>query len=325
MVKRHRGPLSTTVELEAPASRNPSREPSSPNSVKPNGGLRSQAEIAIGSLEGLPPFGRLMRFWRSVFNVSQGELAERLNVSLKHVSYLETGRSRPSEALIGRIGHVFRLSQRDLQNLLIAANYFADPTSESRPATSDRTEREALIATLRSLDPFPASIIDPFGNVKMVNRAWVFVSGKMLGERIHEPALNAYRLFFMEGGWLSRTVNWENVASWLLMALHQEVLLHNDPQAEHLIRQFQSSAKMPRDWARQAIRNQPSTSHYPTEIRMDDGEVRSYLIVTHSVGAYPLSLGGRLWISIVYPKDFRPDVSPDELAAVHLTHSRLPY
>jgi transcriptional regulator with XRE-family HTH domain len=277
-----------------------------------------------GSAESLPAFGRLMRFWRGVFNVSQGELAEQLNVSLKHISYLETGRSRPSEALIARIGHVFRLGPRDLQNLLIAANYFADASAETRAPLIKGAEKDALVATLRSLDPFPASIIDPYGNVKLVNRAWVHIWGKMLGERIHDPHVNTYKLFFMEGGWRTRTVNWEDVASWLLMVLQQEVLLHNDPQAEQLIREFQTYPYVPRDWAQRAIQAQPS-SHYPTDVRMEGGEVRNYLIVTHSVGAYPFSLGGRLWLSVVYPKDFRPDVSLAELAAAPLSHAKLPY
>jgi transcriptional regulator with XRE-family HTH domain len=284
---------------------------------------RAPLEGQNGALESIPAFGRLMRFWRGVFDVSQGELAEKLNVSLKHVSYLETGRSRPSEALIARIGHVFRLGPRDQQNLLIAANYFAAPPSEGRLRV-DRSEKEALICTLRSLDPFPASIIDPYGNVHMVNRAWVHVWGKMLGDCINANDLNTYKLFFMEGGWRTRTVNWEDVASWLLLVLQQEVLLHNDPQAEQLIRDCQNLSFVPRDWAQRAIQA-PASAYYPTAVRMEGGEVRNYLIVTHSVGAYPFSLGGRLWISIVYPKDFRPDVSLNDLAAAQLKHAKLPY
>src|SRR5262245_44720880 len=150
-------------------------------------------------------FGRAMRFWRGVFGLSQEELAERLQVSLKHVSYLETGRSHPSEALVHRLGQLLGLGRRDLQFLAIAANHFTLPPQPLQSAFSNE-EAKPLIATLQSFDPFPAYVTDPYGDIYLVNRAWAAVRRAGLGDAIDRPDANSYRFFFMRGGWRETTV-----------------------------------------------------------------------------------------------------------------------
>ena len=271
-----------------------------------------------------PVFGRVMRFWRGVFGLSQEQLAEGLNISLKHVSYLETGRSHPSEALVLRLGHLLNLGQRDFQTLMIAANHFTLPAQPAGPAVDTADETGPLIAMLKSLDPYPAYVTDPYGVIYLVNRAWVAVWRANLGDLIDAPDANSYRLFFREGGWREKTSNWEDVSSWLLMSVQQEVLLHADPRAVSLLQEFQSYPYVPRDWARRAALARPSY-FYPSIYRTRGGGQRTYWVCTHSVGSYPMALGARLWINVVYPQNMRPDFSHDQLQQLNPRHAMLLY
>lgn len=268
-----------------------------------------------------PVFGRVMRFWRGVFGLSQEELADGLNISLKHVSYLETGRSHPSEALVLRLGHLLNLGQRDFQTLMIAANHFTLPAQPVGPALGAASDIGPLVATLKSLDPFAAYVTDPYGVIYLVNRAWAVMWRANLGDVIDDDP-NSYRLFFMENGWRARTVNADDVGSWLLMSIQQEVLLHADPRAVRLLNEFQTTPYVPRDWAMRAALARPSY-FYPSIHRGRDGRERAYWIVSHSVGSYPLSLGARLWINIVHPQDGNADLTIEQIDARQPRHAKL--
>lgn len=264
-----------------------------------------------------------MRFWRGVFGLSQEDLAEKLEVSLKHVSYLETGRSHPSEALAQRLGTLLGLGRRDLQFLSIAANHFRLPPQPLTPALTGE-EIKPLVATLKSLDPFPAYITDPYGDIYLVNRAWAVIWRAALGDVVDRPDANSYGFFFMNGGWREKTVNAEDVGSWLLMSIQQEVLLHDDPRAVRLLDEFQAQPYVPRDWAKRAALARPSY-FYPSVNLRRSGGARDYWVTTHSVGSYPMSLGARLWINVVYPQDMAPDLTVEQIEARNPRHATLLY
>lgn len=262
-----------------------------------------------------------MRFWRGVFGLSQEELAAKLAVSLKHVSYLETGRSHPSEALVYRLGHLLGLGRRDLQFLAIAANHFTLPPQPLRQTMSEE-DLKPLIAMLKSLDPFPAYVTDPYGDIHLVNRAWAATWRIVLGDVVDQPDANSYRFFFMNGGFREKTVNADDVGSWLLMSIQQEVLLHDDPRAVRILEEFQAQPYVPRDWAKRAALARPSYFYPSINLRRSGGS-RDYWVTTHSVGSYPMSLGARLWINIVYPQDMVPDLTLSQIEARAPHHAKL--
>lgn len=264
-----------------------------------------------------------MRFWRGVFGLSQEELAEKLQVSLKHVSYLETGRSHPSEALVHRLGGLLGLGRRDVQFLAIAANHFSLPPQPVHLSLSNE-DLAPLIATLKSFDPFPAFVTDPYGDIYLVNRSWAVIWRAGLGDAVDRQDANSYRFFFMHGGWRETTVNAEDVGSWLLMSIQQEVLLHDDPRAGRLLEEFQAQPYVPRDWAKRAAFARPSY-YYPSVSRLRDGAMRTYWVTTHSVGSYPMALGARFWLNIVYPQDMAPDLTLAQIEARQPRHAKLAY
>jgi hypothetical protein len=126
----------------------------------------------------------------------------------------------------------------------------------------------------------------------------------------------------MNGGFREKTVNADDVGSWLLMSIQQEVLLHDDPRAVRILEEFQAQPYVPRDWAKRAALARPSYFYPSINLRRSGGS-RDYWVTTHSVGSYPMSLGARLWINIVYPQDMVPDLTLSQIEARAPHHAKL--
>ena len=69
------------------------------------------------------PFGELLRYWRGERKWSQLELASEAEISPRHVSFVETGRSQPSREMVLRLAEVLDLPLRERNPLLVAAGF----------------------------------------------------------------------------------------------------------------------------------------------------------------------------------------------------------
>jgi transcriptional regulator with XRE-family HTH domain len=137
--------------------------------------------------------GELIRFWRKQRRLSQLELALDANVSTKHLSYVETGRSRPSRQLLIHLAQQLDLPIGERNRLLLAGG-FAPPYLEL-PYDGDlmRPLRESLRRVLLAHQPNPALIVDGLWNLIDANPAasllWEGVDPALL-----EPPVNMLRL-----------------------------------------------------------------------------------------------------------------------------------
>lgn len=119
----------------------------------------------------MTPFGTLLKHWRGVRRISQLDLALSLGMSPRHVSFLETGRSRPTEPTVARLcdGLDVPVSQR---NALYRAAGLA-------PAYIERPMDDPALAPFRSIirqllerhEPYPAIVLDRMYKVVQTNRA----------------------------------------------------------------------------------------------------------------------------------------------------------
>jgi transcriptional regulator with XRE-family HTH domain len=99
-----------------------------------------------------PPFGRLLRQWRDVRRMSQLELALQAEVSSRHVSFLETGRSQPSRAMVVRLSQVLDLPLRAMISRVRAPRFVDSVDGEIRrvldeeqPVRLDQIRRRNVI------------------------------------------------------------------------------------------------------------------------------------------------------------------------------------
>ena len=170
-------------------------------------------------------FGSLLRERRNERRYSQLQLAAAAGVSQRHLSFLETGRSRPSREMVIHLATILDLPLRDHNRMLLAAGYAPvyPETALEEPAL-DRV-RSALEFILDAHEPFPAIVVDRRWDVVMSNDA-----ASRLTATIIDPAtapvgagVNLARLTFHPDGLRRVTANWEEVAGALLERLTREV------------------------------------------------------------------------------------------------------
>lgn len=180
-------------------------------------------------------FGKYLRFWRTEKGVSQEDVAYELDCSVKHISFLENGKTHPSQALILRIAEALSLSKIDTNNLLITAGFRAEHDFLEDYPEEKLLLEQSLAILLENIGATPALIRDRFGNIKMMNKACVVIWRDWLGDAIDDPELmNTYRIFFSERGWRPFVEGWSQIAAIMLMNLDQERLLAPNEQADVL-------------------------------------------------------------------------------------------
>ena len=176
------------------------------------------------SAEG-PVFPAILREWRLHRRVSQLALALDTGVSQRHLSFLESGRARPSRAMVLQLTDALEVPLRDRNAWLLAAGFA--PAFGTRPidAPDMAPVRDAVRLMLDNHEPFPALAIDRAWNVGETNAAFERLAG-MLGDdvwtRVGGPPRNLMRLFFHPAGVRPHVENWAAVAPLLWQRARRE-------------------------------------------------------------------------------------------------------
>ncbi len=149
-----------------------------------------------------PTAGDLLRHWRQAARRSQLDLASASGVSARHLSFVETGRARPSRALLLHLAEHLEVPLRERNALVLAAGYAPAYAESDLGAEHLRSAREALAHLLAGHEPYPALVLDRWGDVLMSN------AGTAPLLRGVDPALlaapNAYRIGLHPEGLLPR-------------------------------------------------------------------------------------------------------------------------
>lgn len=170
-------------------------------------------------------FSHLLKHWRTARRLSQLELALQANVSARHVSFLESGRSQPSREMVGRLGSTLDLPLEERNSLHVAAG-FVPPYGDDRQVIDSAPHvRKALDFILRQQEPFPAIVIDGRWDIQLRNEASIrmfatFRQSYAMEDRI---AHNAMHSVFHPKGLRPFIVNWEVFAGEMIQILHREV------------------------------------------------------------------------------------------------------
>src|SRR5690349_6048558 len=104
--------------------------------------------------------GPLLRSWRERRRVSQLELALRAGSSARHISFIETGRSRPSEEMVLRLAEHLDVPVRERNALLVVAGYAPRYAETALDDPAMGALRDGLDRLLRGYDPYPAFVVD---------------------------------------------------------------------------------------------------------------------------------------------------------------------
>ncbi|WP_424211058.1 helix-turn-helix domain-containing protein [Streptomyces sp. BI20] len=172
--------------------------------------------------------GELLREWRRRRGLSQLELALRADSAARHISFVETGRSRPSETMIMRLADQLDVPVRDRNVLLVAAGYAPVYHESSWDAPDHADLRASLERLLTAYEPYPALVVDGSYTVLAANRGiGLLIDG--LPERLVAPPLNALRLALHPEGLASRTLNLAEWREHLLEQIRRQISQTGSP------------------------------------------------------------------------------------------------
>ncbi|MGW1273314.1 helix-turn-helix domain-containing protein [Streptomyces sp. NPDC002491] len=177
--------------------------------------------------------GPLLRAWRERRRMSQLELALRADSSARHVSFVETGRSRPSEDMVLRLAEQLDVPVRERNALLLAAGYA--PRYPQTPLDDPALDalRSGLERLLQGYEPYPALVMDARYDVVAANRGITMLL-EGVPESLLEPPLNAMRLTLHPKGLAPRIRNLREWRGHLLAQMERQIALYRSKPLREL-------------------------------------------------------------------------------------------
>jgi transcriptional regulator with XRE-family HTH domain len=182
--------------------------------------------------------GEHLREWRQRRRLSQLDLALEAEISTRHLSFLETGRARPSREMVLHLAERLDVPLRERNVLLTAAGYapvFAERALDD-PALA--AARAAIDLVLAAHEPYPALAIDRHWNLVSANLAVALLLGSVASELLRPP-VNVLRLALHPQGLAPRI---RNLAEWrthLLARLRRQIELTADATLFDLLRELE--------------------------------------------------------------------------------------
>ncbi|MGQ4416966.1 helix-turn-helix domain-containing protein [Streptomyces sp. SAS_269] len=177
--------------------------------------------------------GRLLRSWRERRRVSQLELALRAGSSARHISFIETGRSRPSEEMVLRLAEHLQVPVRERNALLLAAGFA--PHYPETPLDDPALDalRDGMERLIQGYEPYPALVVDAGYTVVAANRGIALLL-EGVPEELMTPAPNAMRLTLHPEGLAPRIRNLREWRGHLLAQMERQIALDRSDQLRAL-------------------------------------------------------------------------------------------
>ncbi|MFE9865439.1 helix-turn-helix domain-containing protein [Streptomyces sp. NPDC005506] len=177
--------------------------------------------------------GPLLRSWRQQRRISQLELALRADSSARHISFIETGRSRPSEEMILRLADHLDIPVRERNALLVVAGYAPRYAETALDDPAMGALRDGMEQLLQGYDPYPALVVDGTYTVVAANRGIAMLL-EGVAEHLLAPPLNAMRLTLHPQGLAPRIRNLRAWRADLLTQMERQIALARSAELREL-------------------------------------------------------------------------------------------
>lgn len=179
----------------------------------------------MGSIQ---PVGDQLRAWRQRRRLSQLDLACEAEISTRHLSFLETGRSLPSREMLLHLAEQLAVPLRERNALLIAAGYAPVYPERTLDDPALRAARQAIDFVLAGHEPYPALAIDRHWTLVAANRALApLLEG--VAEALLRPPVNVLRVSLHPDGLAPRIVNLAEWRAHVLAKLRHQIAVSADP------------------------------------------------------------------------------------------------
>jgi transcriptional regulator with XRE-family HTH domain len=263
--------------------------------------MASPGRQSYGRLMSDVTVGTLVRDWRTRRRRSQLDLAIDIGVSARHLSFVETGRSRPSPELVLALADGLDIPLRERNALLLAAGYA--PRYLARPLDHESMApiRAVIGRVLDAHDPYPGVVIDRAWNVVLANSATATLTQGLPPHLLDSP-VNVYRVCLHPDGLARRTRNFTEWAGYLLHHLQRTIRLTADPALQELDREVRAYPDV------SAITEvQPSSWDHPpllVPFRLEHGDHVLSMLTTLTTFGTPRDITlDELAVELFYPAD----------------------
>ncbi|HEU0133299.1 MAG TPA: helix-turn-helix transcriptional regulator [Allosphingosinicella sp.] len=183
--------------------------------------------------------GTQIRTWRARRRLSQLDLALDAEISTRHLSFIETGRSKPSRTMLLRLAERLRIPPRERNVLLVAGGFAPGLPARSLDDPDLAAARQAVDKVLAAYEPFPALAVDLHWNLVAANAGIApFLAG--CAGHLLEPPLNVLRLSLHPEGLAPRI---ENLAQWrayVFRRLEEQIDVSADPVLAALLEELRA-------------------------------------------------------------------------------------
>jgi len=170
-------------------------------------------------------FGAMLREWRRTRGSSQLDLALHCGLSQRHLSFLESGRSRPSRAMVLHLASALDVPLRDQNAMLLAAGFAPVFKQRNLGAPDMQPIDRALEHVLTQQEPYPAIVIDERHTILRANRSLAALVAFLAGGAALPQPLNALDALLRPDMLRGVVENWTEVAAWMVRRLRAEALL----------------------------------------------------------------------------------------------------
>lgn len=254
-------------------------------------------------------FGEHLRVWRQLRHLSQQGLAECADLSTRHLSFLETGRSSPSREMVLRLSDRLNVPMRERNVILEAAGFAPMYKISPLDAPEMQAAKRSLDIVLRSHLPNPCLVINGRYEIVAMNQAVGVLLKGANPEFLAEP-VNVVKFSLHPDGLASSIVNFGQWRSHILERLERQLELSSDPYLKSLIAEV-------RDYPLPAAQDEMSDQEndalgvlLPLRLRTDAGILNFISTVTIFGTPHDITLQ-ELAIETFFPAD---DFTAAELA-----------
>jgi len=161
--------------------------------------------------------GKQIRQWRERRRLSQMQLALEADISPRHLSFIETGRSQPSTGMIDRLAERLEIPYRARNGLLTAAGFAPRHGERMLDDPAMAVARNSVQHILKGHEPYPAIAVDRHWNIVAMNDAISFFT-EQIGSTLLQPPMNAIKLALHPEGLAPQVAN---LAEWHAHVIEQ--------------------------------------------------------------------------------------------------------
>ncbi len=186
------------------------------------------------------PFGDHLRTWRQRRRMSQLDLALEADISQKHLSFVESGRSSPSRDMVLNLAERLGVPLRERNLLLLSAGYAPVFPERSLDDPALAPARAAVELVLKAHEPYPALAVDRHWTMVAANAAVPPLLAGVLDEALLAPPVNVLRLSLHPGGLAPGIANLAEWRRHVFERLRHQIAITADPRLARLLRELES-------------------------------------------------------------------------------------